>query len=34
MRQAAEAIGQRIKTALDGASDASGAIVRRLSGSA
>jgi integrase len=34
MRQAAEAIGQRIKTALAGESDTSGANVRRLRGSA
>jgi integrase len=34
MRQAAEAIGQRIKTALAGESDASGANVRRLRGGA
>jgi hypothetical protein len=34
MRQAAEAIGQRINTALTGAGDASGANMRRLLGSA
>jgi integrase len=34
MRQAAEAIGQRIKTALAGAGEASGANVRRLRGTA